>query len=164
MKNKNKILLSLMTASVSALAVAPYILSEDGTRKINSNSSDELKSIDINVSQEVNNSGITKEELQAKEEIKSYVEAVLTKKSPIVNIGKNINVVTENYANIKKEVLIELGAGYDANNGSDSTGAAPPSAYTGSTNVDSTQGQVYMCHSACHGVCHSNCHGARGWR
>ncbi len=162
MKNQNKILLSLVTASVSALAAAPYILSEDGSRKVDPNSSGELKSIDINVSKEV--SVLSTEELQTKEEIKSYVEAVLTKKSPIVNIGKNINVVTENYGNIKKEVFIELGAGYDASNNSDSTGSAAPAAYTGSTNVTSTQSQTYMCHSACHGVCHSNCHGARGWR
>ncbi len=162
MKNQNKILLSLVTASVSALATAPYILSEDGSRKVDSSSNGELKSIDINVSKEV--SILTQEELQTKQEIKSYVEAVLTKKSPIVNIGKNINVVTENYGNIKKEVFLELGAGYDASNNSDSTGSSAPAAYTGSTNVISTQGQTYMCHSACHGVCHSNCHGARGWR
>ncbi len=162
MKNQNKILLSLVTASVSALATAPYILSEDGSRKINNGSNDSVKSIDINVSKEV--ATLTQEEMQAKKEIKAYVDAVLTKKSPIVNIGKNINVVTENYGSIKKEVLIELGAGFDPNNNSDSTGAAPQSGYTGATNVDSSQGQVLMCHSACHGVCHSNCHGARGWR
>ncbi len=162
MKNQNKILLSLVTASVSALATAPYILSEDGSRKVDSNVNGEIKSIDINVSKEV--AILTEEELQAKQEIKSYVEAVLTKKSPIVNIGKNINVVTENYADIKKEVLIELGAGYDASNGQDSTQAPVGSGYSGATNVTSTQGQTYMCHSACHGVCHSNCHGARGWR
>lgn len=162
MKNQNKILLSLVTASVSALATAPYILSEDGSRKIENNSNGEIKSIDINVSKEVTN--LTEEEVQAKQEIKSYVEAVLTKKSPIVNIGKNINVVTENYADIKKEVLIELGAGYDASNDQDSTQAPVGSGYSGATNVTSTQGQTYMCHSACHGVCHSNCHGARGWR
>ncbi len=162
MKNQNKILLSLVTASVSALATAPYILSENGSRKIDNGSSDGIKSIDINVSKEV--AILTQEEMQSKQEIKSYVEAILTKKSPIVNIGKNINVVTENYGNIKKEVLVELGAGFDVNNGSDSTGAAPQSGYTGSTNVDSSQGQILMCHTACHGVCHGVCHGARGWR
>lgn len=159
MKNQDKILLSLITASVSALATAPYILEKDGSRNVESNEVDEIKSIDINVSKEV--SVLTEEEIQAKQEIKSYVEAVLTKKSPIVNIGKNIDVVTENYANIKKEVFVELGAGvaYDKNNGDDSEQVSGAGKYTGKTTVDKTP-QLTFCHSACH----SNCHGARGWR
>ncbi len=162
MKNQNKILLSLVTASVSALATAPYILSEEGSRKIEEGSIGEVKSIDINVSKEV--AVLSEDDLKAKQEIKSYVEAVLTKKSPIVNIGKNINVVTENYGSIKKDVLVELGAGYDASNGQDSTQAPAGTGYSGPTSVTNTQGVTTFCHSACHGVCHSNCHGARGWR
>ncbi len=160
MKNQNKILLSLITASIGALAAAPYLEKK---------SSDEGK--DEKKEKSLIELGFNNTEANANDEevltIKEAVAGVLQKKSPVVNLGKNIQVVTENYGkgqSIHQEVMVELGAGYDPSSNQDSTTPGSPTPYTGSTSVTNTQGQVYMCHSACHGVCHSNCHGARGWR
>ncbi len=160
MKNQNKILLSLITASIGALAAAPYL-----EKKSSGEGKDEKKE------KSLIEFGFYKTEGSANEEevltIKEAVAGVLQKKSPVVNLGKNIQVVTENYGkgqSIHQEVMVELGAGYDPSSNQDSTTPGSPTPYTGSTSVTNTQGQVYMCHSACHGVCHSNCHGARGWR
>ncbi len=159
MKNQNKILLSLVTASISALASAPYLVKQEVDGGVPEKKDGGLISPVVADNQVAN-----QDEVQ---DIKKAVEGVLQKKSPVVAIGKNINVVTEHYgkgASIHQEVIAELGAGYDPSSNQDSTTASNPSPYTGSTSVTNTQGQVYMCHSACHGVCHSNCHGARGWR
>lgn len=159
MKNQNKILLSLVTASISALASAPYLIKEKADSAVPEKKEGGLISPAVADNQVAN-----QEEVQ---DLKKAVEGVLQKKSPVVAIGKNINVVTEHYgrdASIHQEVIAELGAGYDPNFNQDSTIPGSPSGYSGSTSVNNSQGTVYMCHSACHGVCHSNCHGARGWR
>ncbi len=159
MKNQNKILLSLVTASISALASAPYLVKDKADSGVPEKREGGLISPVVADNQVANQEDVL--------DIKKAIEGVLQKKSPVVAIGKNINVVTEHYgkdSSIHQEVLVELGAGYNPAFNQDSTVPGNPSTYTGPASVTNTQGQVYMCHSACHGVCHSNCHGARGWR
>lgn len=164
MKNQNKILISLLTASISALAAAPYLIEKETANNDSSDAKEQDKKV---VDIAVNKESVSAEDVALKQEIKEHVQAMLTRKEPMVKIGESVDIVTENYGkeqNLKKEVFAELGVGYNWENSQDSTQAPVGSGYSGATNVTSTQGQTYMCHSACHGVCHSNCHGARGWR
>ena len=164
MKNQNKILMSLLTASVSALAAAPTLAQEQGK---------EVEGNYIDFKQVVNGSDqLTEEQVLIKNDIKAQVEAMLTKKTPIMKIGESINIVVENYAKddetIKQQVFEELNLGatnwtIDKNNRrTDST----------NPNIQSTAGSQTArngaaktsCHAICHTACHGACHGSRGWR
>lgn len=168
MKNQNKILMSLLTASISALAAAPYLI--DGKEDKSEEKKDgKLVGISIGSSET-----LSQEDKAMKQEIKGQIEAMLTKKSPMVKIGESVDIVTENYGKsetIRSQVFkeLELGVGYDASSIQDATSQNwGANAAAGNTGVSSPNGVANMCHSACHGVCHGvchgACHGARGWR
>ncbi len=163
MKNQNKILMSLLTASVSALAAAPTLAQEQGK---------EVEGNYIDLKHVVNGSDqLTEEQVLIKNDIKAQVEAMLTKKTPIMKIGESINIVVENYAKndetIKQQVFEELNLGatswtVDKNN------RKTDSANLSIKNVGETQNvrggaAKTSCHAICHTACHGACHGSRGW-
>ncbi|NCQ51650.1 hypothetical protein GW796_07105 [archaeon] len=149
MKNQNKILMSLLTASISALAASPALAKTvvDG----------EIQVININSLSDASQE-LSAERLIVKNDIRSQVEAMLTKKAPIMKISESIDIVVDNYgrdsASIKKQVFEDLNLG----NTSDSTNIVP-----GAT-VSTTGSAQSVCHATCHTACHGACHGARGWR
>jgi len=149
MKNQNKILMSLLTASISALAASHALAKTvvDG----------EIQVININSLSDASQE-LSAERLIVKNDIRSQVEAMLTKKAPIMKISESIDIVVDNYgrdsASIKKQVFEDLNLG----NTSDSTNIVP-----GAT-VSTTGSAQSVCHATCHTACHGACHGARGWR
>lgn len=145
MNNQNKVLMSLLTASISALAAAPALAGE------------KEKIIDVN---EIGSKNKSTKEIspEAKKDIKNQVNAMLSKKTPTVQIAESIDIVTDNYGKdkdtIKKKVFkdLKLGVTQDSTN-------------VGTVGVTyNTGGTQSACHSVCHSACHGACHGARGWR
>jgi hypothetical protein len=163
MKNQNKILMSLLTASVSALAAAPTLANEGEVAQGN-----QVEGKYIDFKHVVDGSEkLTEEQILVKNDIKAQVEAMLTKKTPIMQIAESINIIAENYAKndavIKQQVFedLNLGAAQCADGVSDSTCLAINGAsHTASTVNPKTK----QCHAVCHTACHGACHGSRGWR
>lgn len=149
MKNQ-KVLMSLLTASISALAAAPALAGEKN---------DQIISIDINKIVK-NSEKLSESDIVFKNKIKTQVESMLSKKSPILQINESINIVVDNYTQndtlIKQKVLKELNLG--AGGTQDSTGLV------GVENGQPTGSVQLACHATCHTACHGACHGARGWR
>lgn len=167
MKNQNKILMSLLTASVSALAAAPA-LAQDLKNKEQGGTVENTNSNYIDFKYVVNNNQLTEEQILVKNDIKTQVEAMLTKKAPIMKIAESIHIVVENYAKndetIQNQVFEELQLGATLNKDlvnrkSDSTNLTGigNTGTTGRSNITETRA---YCHTACHGACH----GSRGWR
>jgi hypothetical protein len=164
MKNQNKILMSLLTASVSALAAAPTLANEG---EVVQGNQAEGKYIDFK--HVVNGSEkLTEEQILVKNDIKVQVEAMLTKKTPIMQIADSINIIAENYAKndtvIKQQVFEELNLG--------ATDACDPKSSDSSCltlngisrTVPTGNPKAKQCHAVCHTACHGACHGSRGWR
>lgn len=171
MKNQNKILMSLLTASVSALASAPALAQE-------LNNKEQIKSVEA-----INNDYIdfkyvlngyeqlTNEQVLLKNDIKAQVEAMLTKKAPIMKISESINIIVDSYAKndetIKQQVFddLQLGAAgtycAEAALGKDSTCITIGNK---GDRVNTNPRSGAQCHATCHTACHGACHGARGWR
>ena len=156
--------MSLITASVSALAAAPTLAQEQGK---------EVEGKHIDFKHVVNGSEqLSDEQVLIKNDIKAQVEAMLTKKTPIMKIAEGINIVVENYSKndetIKQQVFGELNLGatnWTVNKDDRKTDSTNP-------NISSTAGSQSIrnggartsCHAVCHTACHGACHGSRGWR
>jgi hypothetical protein len=169
MKNQNKILMSLLTASVSALAAAPA-LAQDIKDKDQTNAVENTAGDYIDFKYVVNNLQLTEDQVLVKNDIKAQVEAMLTKKAPIMKIAENINIVVESYAKndetIQRQVFEELNLGV-------TYGTTIPERRNDSTtltinaagkNTQSGRSQTSAPHAYCHTACHGACHGSRGWR
>lgn len=146
MKNDNKVLMTLLTASISALAAAPYIIEKSEKVIDLSKDKNDLK----------DEADVTK-----KQEIEGQIDAMLAKKSPSLKIGENINIVVDNYGsenkNLKDQVFGEMNL---SGNDEDSTGTASDGDFGRFDSVINSKQSAVICHTACHGACH----GARGWR
>lgn len=171
MKNQNKILMSLLTASVSALASAPALAEQlNEVKQDKSVESTNANASHIDFQLVLGNSQqLTEEQILVKNDIKAQVEAMLTKKAPIMKISESINIVAESYSKnnetIAQQVFEEL-----------QLGAVGASCYGNANSRDSTclviSGQnarngtarANNCHATCHTACHGACHGSRGWR
>lgn len=165
MKNQNKILMSLLTASVSALAAAPTLANETETAQGNA-----VKGNYIDFKYVVDGSEkLTEEQILVKNDIKAQVEAMLTKKAPIMKIAESIDIITENYAKndaiIKHQVFeeLQLGAAGAAACGS-GTGDSTCVTFDGTSKTGTAGPKARQCHAVCHTACHGACHGSRGWR
>ncbi len=172
---KPKILVSLVTASISALALAPEIQKE--LEKENSSEKSKENKIDINdVLLSLQN-----------DELKEYREqmsVLVNKKAPLTKLGDNVIIMAENYVisndetikdniiqkNLKKsleeaqkdlteeqkQVVFGL---------SDSTWLSTWTTPGNATTTGAIASETSMvCHGSCHTACHGACHGARGWR
>jgi hypothetical protein len=168
MKNQNKILMSLLTASVSELAAAPTLANEAETaqgNKVEGNYIDFKYVVD-------GSEKLTEEQILVKNDIKAQVEAMLTKKAPIMKIAESIDIIAENYAKndsvIKQQVFedLQLGAaGADACADKTSDSSCLIIKNIGDTKSGTTGNpRTKQCHAVCHTACHGACHGSRGWR
>lgn len=155
MKN-NKALMCLLTASISALAAAPSFASEKDSKKL----------IDADL---FKNTDLTADQLATRQEVKSQVDILLSRKAPMMKLGESVSVVIDNYGrediSLKSSVYEKLGLG--AATRSDDSSKPPTAGTSGAvstcaSNPDLCPTVCYVvdCHSACHGACH----GARGWR
>ncbi len=146
MKNDNKVLMTLLTASISALAAAPYIMEKSEKVIDLSKDKNELKD---------------EADVAKKQEIEGQIDAMLAKKSPSLKIGENINIVVDNYGsenkNLKTQVFGEMNL---SANDQDSTVTKSDGNFSRFDSVINTKKSAIICHTACHGACH----GARGWR
>lgn len=152
MKN-NKILMSLVAASIAAMAVAPELIKDKKTES----SSDNKKVIDLSQKFTKN------KDVELVASVNEQMSSILSKKTPVMKVSESINTLVENYGSsdgsIKEKIYKELNlaqynadstVGADIINNTKTTGQAPAAAVS--------------CHAACHGACHAACHGSRGWR
>lgn len=154
MKN-SKILVSLVLASVYAMAGAPDVVAAEN--KDNEQGTPLLSLDEIEKSTKLANSEMAKE-IRAKME--EDLEAILTKRAALENIYGSINIVIDNYGltidqSLKEQVYKDLNLAY----GADSTASG---GNNGAKNLDI--GGRQFCHIGCHTACHNACHGSRGWR
>lgn len=147
----NKILMSLVAASISAMASAPQVIQAQELNKDTSKDTINLETIDLEKLQPAQATFVV--------EMQNQLDAMLNKKTPSMRISESINILVENYghnnASLKQEVLEKLGLSQSSNR-QDST--------TVKNSVYNTGGAASSCHAACHSACHGACHGARGWR
>lgn len=158
----NKVVLSLVVASIAAMASVPELLkqikSDDSKKDV----------IDLKDKTEVK----TDEQKQLSVDVKSQMETIWTKKTPATKIGESVGILVSNYGkddkDIKSKIYEDLKlaqhvagpANRDSTNIAAVGGWANVTAHSSST----AAAQVIACHGACHTACHGACHGARGWR
>ena len=160
----NKVILSLVVASIAAMASVPELLKQDKSDK----KSDDSKDV-INLKTNENKS---EEQKQLSSEVKTQMDSMWSKKTPATKVGESVTVLVDNYGsndkNIKNKIYddLKLSQYTPSATNKDSTQLSPGAAGMGSTSSTSTtsSGSIVACHVACHGVCHGACHGARGWR
>lgn len=141
----NKVMMSLVAASIAAMAAAPDLIKENP----GANAEDTV--IKINKTAEASP--------EIKADLQNQVNAILAKKAPVVKLSESISVLVGSYGDengsLQNKVYKELNLGIN-----DSTGVAG-----GAVSGLNSQSQTFnACHTACHGACHSACHGSRGWR
>lgn len=160
----NKVILSLVVASIAAMASVPELLKE--------NKSSDGKSGDSDVINLKSNENKTEDQKQLSSEVKSQMDSMWSKKTPATKIGESVTVLVDNYGsddkNIKNKIYddLKLSQYTPSATNKDSTQLSPGAVGMGSASSTSitSSGSIVACHVACHGVCHGACHGARGWR
>ncbi len=163
MKN-NKVILSLVVASIAAMASVPELLKQDKSDK----KSDDSKDV-INLKANENK---TEDQKQLSDEVKVQMDSMWSKKTPATKVGESVNILVDNYGsnekNIKNKIYddLKLSQYVGSANNKDSTNLTPAGAQgTATTNsANYNAPTIVSCHAACHGVCHGACHGSRGWR
>lgn len=161
----NKVVLSLVVASIAAMASVPELLKQEKS----DNSKKDV--IDLKGSNEAR----TEEQQQLSADVKGQMDTIWSKKTPATKVGESVDVLVDNYGtgdkNIKEKIYEDLklaqytGAPRPTNQ--DSTNIGAPGGWGSGAGVPHGQSSGtywYSCHGACHGACHSACHGARGWR
>lgn len=156
----NKVVLSLVVASIAAMASVPDLLRKE--------KSDDSKNDVINL--KVTSNVTTGEQIQLQTDIKNQMETIWSKKTPATKVGESVDVLVENYGsgdiNIKSKIYEELKLGLytGSSNDKDSTSISPGGVGGGSGATTHNAVPIMSCHAACHSACHSACHGSRGWR
>lgn len=153
----NKVVLSLVVASIAAMASVPELLKQE--------KSDDSKKDVIDLKKTENK---TEEQQQLSSDVKTQMDTMWSKKTPATKVGESVDVLVNNYGsgdkNIKNKIYEDLKL---AQYNKDSTNIAPAGGWSntavphGAYNYAPT---YFACHGACHGACHSACHGSRGWR
>lgn len=169
MKN-NKVLMSLVVASISAMAASPFVLEADAEKSSHASSTDTDKDLEKqNIAKQENKQNISieailsatlmsgEDNLKVQQDLKEQTVAMLNKKDTLQPLYESISIVAENYGShsdkvMRKEIYDEFNFGYTDSTASGGYGSATYGA------------QPAACHWACHSACHSACHGSRGWR
>lgn len=159
----NKVVLSLVVASIAAMASVPELLKQEKSDDSNKGV------IDLKVKTEAK----TDEQQVLADNVKSQMETIWTKKTPATKVGESVDILVNNYGkddkNIKNKIYedLKLAQFYGSSNNQDSTNIGVNGDAWSSGNghaANNGASQYVACHAACHGACHSACHGARGWR
>lgn len=158
MKN-NKILMSLVAASIAAMAAAPELLKTDSDQEKNT-ADDNKKIIDIN-----KQANLTPEQEELSKDAQTQVSALLSKKAPVMKVSESVSILVDNYGSnnesTKEKIYKDLQLAQVGHQDSTSVGTMGAS---GTRSPTPPGGPAVVCHSACHGACHAACHGSRGWR
>lgn len=153
--NNKKVLMSLVTASISALAAAPALAQNIQQSKVNQQQDNHLIDISNFIKE---SSSLTPEQIAFQQDVHEQVQSMLTKKNPLIKIGETFSIVADNYGkdkvSMKQKIFKDMNLAYGGTQDSTSlaTGPAQYSTYNNS------------CFATCHTACHGACHGARGWR
>ena len=155
----NKVVLSLVVASIAAMASVPELLKQEKS----DNSKKDV--IDLKGTSEAK----TEEQKQLSADVKGQMDTIWSKKTPATKVGESVDVLVDNYGsgdkNIKNKIYEDLKL---AQHNRDSTNITPPGGWGSGSGVPHGQYNsaptLVFCHAACHGACHSACHGSRGWR
>lgn len=162
MKN-NKILMSLVLASISAMAAAPFVVdkmdSKDEKNDDKANVAEGKKVINV---ASVDHSNVLSAD--TKEDLNKQMDAMLMKKTSIQHLSESISILVDNYGHDNESAKDKIFKELNLAQAADSTSVIPGGAITSTTGSATTSSTVTFCHSACHGACHSACHGSRGWR
>lgn len=161
----NKVVLSLVVASIAAMASVPELLKQE---KSSEASESNKNVIDLKIKSEAN----TDEQKLLAENVKSQMETIWTKKTPATKVGESVDILVNNYGkddkNIKNKIYedLKLAQYYGSANNQDSTNIGAQGGWAAGNSHATNNGasQVIACHAACHSACHSACHGSRGWR
>lgn len=160
----NKVVLSLVVASIAAMASVPELLKQE--------KSDDSKKDVIDLKK---TEAKTEEQKQLSADVKSQMDTMWSKKTPATKVGESVDVLVDNYGsgdkNIKSKIYDDLKlAQYvppPRPTNLDSSNIAPAGGWSNSNvphGVANYATTYVACHAACHGACHSACHGSRGWR
>lgn len=161
MKNQNKILLSLLSASVSALATMPAMAND--FKEKNDEKVDATKDNLINLPSLLNEKVLTQEEQDIKDDMRIQIEALLNKRSSMMKINQNIDLVLESFGennqSMKNKIFqdLKLAATIDPNNLTDQKKGDSVNA-PDTTRIQQLGGNQTACHAVCHYACHSACH------
>lgn len=153
----NKVVLSLVVASIAAMASVPELLKQD-------KSEDSKKDV-IDIKKTAVK---TEEQQQLSSEVQTQMDSMWSKKTPATRIGESVDVLVDNYGsgdkNIKNKIYDDLKL--SQNHNQDSTNLPVTGGWAQATphGASTPAPQYTACHGACHGACHSACHGSRGWR
>jgi hypothetical protein len=156
--NNRKVLMSLVTASISALAAAPALAENIQKQQENPTQQNQTDHL-IDISNFIKATAtLTPEQFAFQQDVHEQVQSMLTKKNPLIKIGETFSIVADNYGkdkvSMKQKIFKDMNLAYGGTN--DSTNVANTPAYY--NNAQSS------CFSTCHSACHGACHGARGWR
>lgn len=152
----NKVVLSLVVASIAAMASVPELLKQE-------KSEDSKKDV-IDIKKTAVK---TEEQQQLSSDVQNQMNSMWSKKTPATRIGESVDVLVDNYGsgdkNIKNKIYDDLKL---SQYNKDSTNLSVPGNWFTATPHGTTTAapQYTACHGACHGACHSACHGSRGWR
>ena len=161
MKN-NKIIMSLVLASISAMAAAPFILDEKSNEKkddlAKKDSADENTVVEGKKIIDLDAVKTAKMDDSVKDEFTKQMDAMLMKKSSVQQLSESVSILLDNYGHqdqsLRNEIYKELNF---AQGTQDSTVTNMGIGDPGSSGWG---GGIIICHNACHVACH----GSRGWR
>lgn len=156
--NNKKVLMSLVTASISALAAAPALAKNIQKQQENQTQQNQTDHI-IDISNFIKDTTtLTPEQFAFQQDVHEQVQSMLTKKNPLIKIGETFSIVADNYGkdkvSMKNKIFKDINLAYGGT--SDSTSVA--------NQTDTYNNQNSQCFATCHTACHGACHGARGWR
>lgn len=167
MKN-NKILMSLVVASVYAVAGAPSVIAAEKEKNTDKEAAkDTEKDVQkvasapvISLEKIADNTKLAKkpESEGVRAKMEEDLEALLNKRVALDAIYGSISIVADNYGKDKQTLKEEVYKDFSFSYGNDSTNNGN---YSGTV---LPPGQQAFCHIGCHTACHTACHGSRGWR
>ena len=147
----NKVILSLVVASIAAMASVPELLKE--------NKSSDDKSGDSDVINLKSNENKTEDQKQLSSEVKSQMDSMWSKKAPATKVGESVTVLVDNYGsddkNIKNKIYDDLKLSQympsAVPTNQDSTKLTPGGAGMGAVTPGATSspgGNIVACHAA----------------
>lgn len=159
MKN-SKILMSLVAASIAAMAAAPELLKSEANDHDGKQKDLNKKLINLNDK----NVQLTAEQEELSKDAENQVGAILSKKAPIMKVSESVSILVDNYGSDDESIKEKIYKDLQLTQTDDSTLVKSNAALLEKKLPGKDSNTVQVCHSACHGACHVACHGSRGWR
>ena len=99
MKNNNKILMSLVLASISAMAAAPFLMEDKEEGKDLANNNANTGDTKVVEGKKILNIGTDSVALssEAKDDFTKQLDAMLMKKTSVEHLSESISILTDSY-------------------------------------------------------------------